>query len=777
MNVLFVNINLLSDKKSTNTVPLVCGYIVAYLNANGHNGYIIDDLRDLPLPLKTLEKYLNQLQPRIICFSAYHYQMDRIRYFARFIKQCSPEIVVVLGGPQIVFMPAQALEDLDDVDIICNRGEGEAVLLEIANSLASGAGFRHIEGIAYKENGEITDNPAPKCFVPDLDIYPSPYMNDVINLSGKTMATLLTSRGCEHVCNFCATPFFYHKKIQFHSIGRVLDEMEYLTKKGMNRFWIADPNFTAYRERTDKLMEEKIKRGIKTPFWCQTRVDLVDEELLDLMKKAGLDTIGFGLESGSDEVLHKMHKDVTVEHFHRMVIYAQSIGLEVELFSMYGQPNETVEDAKKTLDIVRKYKITIYANSHAQQLQLYFGSMYAKSPERFGLKIDNTYRPNYLSAWFDYETDKLNKKDLTKIQALWSLYNAETELNAKNRLNLFHTMDLLLTNRDSLKEEKRFYEMAVNLSSLMEDAELIKEFIDKYIKLFSPDKRELFSLLSQIEAYNEVNSEVAENSRVIVYCKYDQPGNSLELPIKRGLSDFRYDIPKDVLIGMKKNETKVVPVNISNKLNLHIKVLAVYERNKIKTLKELKNNFRTHDYRFLSYEMLEKSNDELLLYLALKSTPLRDLIEMPPIFLNLISFYAKLHKFREIEKCFNFAKANINATEKVAESIGDIISRAGRYTQSLSYFDKAIDSDDVRIKKANALVKSSEFSEAYKILAGMQNNPQLLYKELLLECLRNIRPEEKSLIKKIDSEVLDLRVQNALDNEMSVQAPVFHGKL
>ena len=774
MNVLFVNINLLSDKKSTNTVPLVCGYIAAYLNANGHNGYIIDDLKDTPLTLRMLDNYLNRLEPRIVCFSAYHYQMERIRFFARFIKQRRPETVIVLGGPQIVFMPAQALEDLDDVDIICNRGEGEAVLLEIANSLASGAGFRHIEGIAFKEKGEITGNPAPKSFTQDLDKYPSPYITGVIDLSGKTMASLLTSRGCEHVCNFCATPFFYHKKIQFHSIKRVLDEMEYLAKKGIQRFWIADPNFTAHRGRVVELMEEKIHRGIKTPFWCQTRVDLVDEELLDLMQKAGLDTIGFGFESGSDEVLNRMHKDVTVEHFHHMVQYAQSKGLQVELFSMYGQPDETVADAKKTLNVVRQYNIPIYANSHAQQLQLYFGSVYARDPERFGLKIDTTYRPNYLSAWFDYETDKLNKNDLVKIQALWTLYNAETVLNVKNRMNIFHSMDLLLSSRASLKEEKQFYEMVVKLSSMVEHVEQIKELIDQYVKLFSPDKRELYSLFSQVEAYNEVNNAVVENSRVIVYCEYDQPLDLQESLVKFGLNDLRHDVPKGVLIGMQKNETKVVPININHKLR--VTVLKVYERKKIKNLKELKANFKTHDYSFLSHDMLEKSSNELQLYLALKSTPLSDLVKMPAVFLYLISFYAKLHRFDEIEKCFNFAKTTVNATKIVAESVGDIMSRAGRYKQSLSYFDKAADNDDVRIKKANALVKSFEFNEAYKILTGITDNSGLLYKELLLECLQHVRPEEKSLIKQIDSEVLDLKVQNAWDNETSAHSPVFHGK-
>jgi len=85
--------------------------------------------------------------------------------------------------------------------------------------------------------------------------------------------------------------------------------MKYLNKQGIERFWIGDPNFTANRERTIKLMEEKIKKGIKSPFWCQTRVDQVDKDLLTLMREAGLDIIGFGLESGSSNVLNEMQKD------------------------------------------------------------------------------------------------------------------------------------------------------------------------------------------------------------------------------------------------------------------------------------------------------------------------------------------------------------------------------------------------------------------------------------------------------------------------------------
>ena len=239
--------------------------------------------------------------------------------------------------------------------------------------------------------------------------------------------------------------------------------MRYLNKQGIERFWIGDPNFTANRERTIKLMEEKIKENIKSPFWCQTRVDQVDKDLLTLMRKAGLDIIGFGLESGSSNVLNEMQKDIELQNLHEMIKYAQSIGIEVELFSMYGLPEETLEDARKTLSLLRNYKIPIYANSYAQRLQLYFGSEYEKHPEKYGFKIINKHRFAYIPIWHDYETKNFNQVDFENIHALWTLYNAEMELNVKNEREIFHVLDFLLSNKELLKKELKFYEYAIIL--------------------------------------------------------------------------------------------------------------------------------------------------------------------------------------------------------------------------------------------------------------------------------------------------------------------------
>ena len=774
MNVLFININQLSKKSSTDTVPLIPGYIIAYLKANGHDGYILDDVKDDPLSLHTLNQYFQKNKPNIVGFSAYHYQMERVRFFARFIKRFYPETILVLGGPQALFLPPEALYDLEDFDIICNRGEGEATILALANCLKNNTGFSNIEGIAYKDGKKAVNTPMPKSLPADLDIYPSPYISGTINLSGKTMASILTSRGCEHVCNFCVTPFFNKRKVRFHSIDHVIEEMEFLDKKGIQKLWIADPNFTSSRERTIKLMEAKIKKGIKTPFWCQTRVDQVDEELLDLMQKAGLYCVGFGFEAGSDTALEKMHKGVRVDRFHKMVTYAQSIGLEVELFCMYGQPGETVEDARKTLEVVRNYKIPIFANSYAQRLQVTAGSVYGKNPEAQGFKLIDKYRPNYLSLWHDYETDVLNQKDFDKIHALWTLYNAEIEYNLKNRINLFHAIDFLMEYRDDLKKEKHFYEMGVYLSSLFEDYDMLNIFVNDFIKEISADKKEIFNLLSNAEIYEKSQTAVEEKSRVVMFCEFDKTFGHEHLTVKPGLNDLRFDNPKDMILGMQKGEMKVVKIN--ENLSLKVTILEIYKRKTVKTLKELKNVNIAHDYDYITIEMLERSQNELLLFLVLKNMGLEKISEMPAVFLNLISFYAKMHKFKEIDRCLNFMLKKFNDPKRIAEAVADVVGYAGKYEKALLYYERASDSDEVLIKKANALNNIERYDEAYAVLENVKEKSSFNFKRTLLECLKVAKKDEVDLIKKTDREILDMLVDMGINQaDLSNRPKMYSG--
>ncbi len=265
----------------------------------GWDGVILDDLRDRPLSLANLEKWIRRLDPPVIGFTAYQSTLDRIRFFCRYIKSRHRRIYVVLGGPQAIVAPNDALKELEDVDALV-RGEAELVMPEMARLLTAAEPLEHVNGITCRCNGRLVDTgPGPEP-LDDLDLYPSPYLTGVLNLEGKNTAILLSSRGCSHACRFCITPRICKTKVRYHSIERVLSEMEFLSKMGVERFWFADPNFTQDRIRTEELLQKKIDRGISTPFWCQTRSDFVDSALLEKLHAAGADTVAFGLESGSE---------------------------------------------------------------------------------------------------------------------------------------------------------------------------------------------------------------------------------------------------------------------------------------------------------------------------------------------------------------------------------------------------------------------------------------------------------------------------------------------
>ena len=763
MNIALINMNQFNTQFSTDTIPILQGYIAAYLKKHNHEALIIDDVKDAPLTLESLNRYLQEFRPKLIGFTGYHYLMDRIRFFARFIKEYYPDTMLMLGGPQALFLPEDALTDLQDFDIICNRGEGEITTLNIVEALENGGSLHDVPGIMYKDSNKIITTKQPDCLPQNLDIYPSPYIEKVVDLRAKKMACIFTSRGCEHLCNFCVTPLFNHSKIRFHSIEHVLEEMQYLQSAGMESLWIGDPNFTAYRDRTVELMEEKIRRGIKIPFWCQTRVDMVDKDLLKLMQEAGLHCIGFGLESGSDKVLENMHKDVSVSRFHEIVTYAQSLGIQVELFSMYGQPGETYEDARKTISIVRKYGIPIYANSCAQQLQLVYGSIYGRNPEKFGFKTSTKYRPGYLSFWHGYETDCLTRNDIKKIQAAWTLYNAETELNIKNNTNIFHTIDFIQEHKEMLKKEKRLYEYWLYLGSVLEDKEVMTQCIRSFKKNISAEKKEVTKLLRHADMYS-ASDTVQTSSRVIIFCQYEGqyiPGKHYLQP---GLNDLRHNAPKGALKGMKVNETKRVPLDDGSGASVIVTVLKIFSKVKIKDMKQLSQNLLWHNYSFINFKALEMSSSEHLLFLTLKSIPYAQLARMPQILLNLVSFYTKMHKFSEVERCYNAAISINPSARRIAEAFGDVIAYAGKHEEAIQYYNMAGEAEHVLIKKAYSYTKLNMHKEAYNLIKNMDREDDILYCDVMLECLENLFPEKKKEIRKLSHKTVDMKVHQLIDS-------------
>ena len=414
MNILLIEINPFVQE----TTPISLGYIASFLKSKGFCVKILTIGQNTSLSRSAFHEIIRSFKPALVGFSAYQRVMLYITGLAKFIKSINKNIKIVIGGPQATFMPSAAFTELSDVDYIC-RSPGEPTMLGIARAIENGTPFLDISGVSYKDdNDAVFDTPELEGYT-DLDHYPSAYLNDVFDYSRMKEAIMLTSRGCPHHCIYCYTPNAFKHKISFHSVERVVEEIRWITKKGVNRFWFADPNISYKPLRFIEILDSILKQGLKVEIWLQTRADLVNPELLKKMKKAGVSTIAFGLESASERVLSKLGKHITSEKVAEAIKLAQNQGIEVELFTIYGLPYETFEDAVKTLEFVKKNNVKIMGNTNSQQMQIYFGTHMAQHYEDYNIRPLNNNRPAYLSVGSQYKTDHMDSGELRMIRQMW----------------------------------------------------------------------------------------------------------------------------------------------------------------------------------------------------------------------------------------------------------------------------------------------------------------------------------------------------------------------
>jgi radical SAM superfamily enzyme YgiQ (UPF0313 family) len=389
------------------------GYIAAYVRHYGFDAPIINFGQESVSP-SMIQNIYSQHKPILIGISAYQETMNQVVNVAEIFKRAY-NAKVILGGPQAICMPDEGLSELRDVDFLC-RGEGEIVCLSLLEALSSNEKLDRVPGISYKlPNGTVKTNQNPEGFL-DLDQHPSPYLENIIKAFPRPRVILLSSRGCFGACKFCVTPSFGLRKIRFHSINRVMQELTYLHKRGINSFSFADPAFTVNKERCIKLFSLIIKKRIKINIDCETRPDIVDDELLYLMKKAGVSRILYGLESASQKTQKIIGKNMDIDKITSVVKKTRAHGIVVTLMHIIGLPGDTFDSIIGTLDYVRKWGTEIVAGNY---LELYFGSEFQINPKKYGIivspEILRKKYPSYLSIGRYFRTREISLMELKKV--------------------------------------------------------------------------------------------------------------------------------------------------------------------------------------------------------------------------------------------------------------------------------------------------------------------------------------------------------------------------
>jgi radical SAM superfamily enzyme YgiQ (UPF0313 family) len=290
---------------------------------------------------------------------------------SEFIKSVNPDAKIVVGGSVAMPIPEVLLRN-SSVDIIC-IGEGEITIVELLSRLEKdlNAQLDGIAGICYKKNDDknkiifnqprlLIQNLDKESALPAYDLFPMGiYLSNPVTGIGKDV-DFIASRGCPYHCTFCYQPWGHIPRC--HSVDFIIDAIGYLKENyEIDFISFQDDEFMANKKIVREFCEKR-NRFFPDLLWsCTGRVNIVasDEKIVELMRKSGCVDIGYGFESGSQRMLDRMKKMITVKQMEKAIKISRKYGLPVDTSFIIGMPGEDDKSCQETVDFCIRNNITL----------------------------------------------------------------------------------------------------------------------------------------------------------------------------------------------------------------------------------------------------------------------------------------------------------------------------------------------------------------------------------------------------------------------------------
>ncbi|MBI4550065.1 MAG: radical SAM protein [Candidatus Omnitrophica bacterium] len=346
---------------SLTNFPLGLAYIAAAVLKRGHEVSVID-MDAYNYPMDEYVRRLKEFEYDVLCVGGMITAWNFIEFTVNTVKRLKPEVKIVVGGGIISSTPESFISRTQaDVGVI---GEGEETMVELLDVFERGKSLDTVTGIVFRDHdGSLKCNPdRPAIKDPDTIPFPawdhfevaklySRYPSHHSLLRATRQLTIYTSRGCPYQCTFCYT----EKQVRQRSIDNLMAEIEELKGRyGVRFFLIADDLFVVKRDRTIRFCEEMIRRKMNVRWSATGRCNLVDAEFLRLMKAAGCEFMGLGIESGSASVLKAIKKNQTPEQIVKAVKMVSRAGIVPGGTFILGLPPETPQTVRETVEVYKK---------------------------------------------------------------------------------------------------------------------------------------------------------------------------------------------------------------------------------------------------------------------------------------------------------------------------------------------------------------------------------------------------------------------------------------
>ncbi|MFC1701015.1 B12-binding domain-containing radical SAM protein [Patescibacteria group bacterium] len=335
--------------------PLGILYLATYLKKYSEFNIKIIDAELGKMTEKDVENVILEFNPDVVGISVVSFKLYSVFKILKIIRKISCKIHICLGGPHLKIYPRETL-NYSEVDSII-IGDGEIPFLEVCKNLSESKLIEGINGCYTKKNIPI-DGEFVKFEMSDLSILPDPdltlldYKKYRSFLTNEMIATVVTSRGCPYNCIFCQLD----PKVRLVSISKVVDQIENYLRLGIKEIEFYDETFNISIQRVIEFAEEIINRGLKFNWSFRGRVNVVSEEMLRKIKRAGCQRIQYGVEAGSNRILVAIKKGITVEMIKECFELTRKVGIETVSYFMIGNPGEKEEDIMQTIDFSREIK-------------------------------------------------------------------------------------------------------------------------------------------------------------------------------------------------------------------------------------------------------------------------------------------------------------------------------------------------------------------------------------------------------------------------------------
>lgn len=337
-------------------VSISLPYVAAILREK-HKVKIIDCIAD-DISYEKLKWILEKQKPGLVIVNIATFSFESDIKAATLCKELKIPCAAI--GVHVTTTPDSTLKNSDFQFLI--KGEPEITSLELVNALEKKKSLKKVDGISYREKGKIIHNKLRKP-LENLDRLPFPARDLLDNekyimpMTHKPYTLLVPSRGCPHSCVFCTAHHYYGKKQRHRSVENIIQEVkEILFKHNLQDIGMWSDTFTLNKKLVMEFCKAVKKENLKFRWYCNSRVDCLDDELVREMASAGCKVMTFGVESLNKEVLEKIKKRITPEQVQRAIKLCKKYKIQSQVHIIFGLPGETKETIRETIHGVLKLK-------------------------------------------------------------------------------------------------------------------------------------------------------------------------------------------------------------------------------------------------------------------------------------------------------------------------------------------------------------------------------------------------------------------------------------